>query len=291
VEFGGGWLDFRRFEDLNTVDRQHYPGFDAALRQAMFEEPVRFLLDVIQRDRSVLDLLEGRHTFVNAPLARHYGMPVPGGDDWVRVEDARPYGRGGLLPMAAFLTKNAPGLRTSPVKRGYWVVRRLLGERIPPPPAQVPDLPTDERKMGALTLRQVMARHRENAACAGCHARFDPMGLAFEGYGPVGELRTRDLAGRSIDARTAFPGGGEGTGVEGLRDYLRAHRRDEFLDNLCRKLLAFALGRTLIPSDDATVAEMRQRLGDTHRFTNLVETIVQSRQFLTRRAQDALAQR
>jgi Protein of unknown function (DUF1592)/Protein of unknown function (DUF1588)/Protein of unknown function (DUF1587)/Protein of unknown function (DUF1585)/Protein of unknown function (DUF1595) len=291
VEFGGGWLDFRRFEDLNTVDRQHYPAFDAALRQAMFEEPVRFLLDVIQRDRSVLELIDGRHTFVNAPLARHYGMPAPAGDAWVRIDDARPYGRGGLLPMAAFLTKNAPGLRTSPVKRGYWVVRRLLGERIPPPPAQVPELPTDERKMGALTLRQVMARHRENPACAGCHARFDPMGLAFEGYGPVGELRTRDLAGRPIDAQTAFPGGGEGTGVEGLRDYLRAHRQDEFLDNLCRKLLAYALGRTLVPSDDATVEEMRARLGDTHRFTNLVETIVQSRQFLTRRAQDALARR
>jgi cytochrome c553 len=291
VEFGGGWLDFRRFEDLNTVDRQHYPGFDAALRQAMFEEPVRFLLDVIQTDRSVLDLLDGHHTFVNAPLARHYGMPVPEGDAWVRVDDARPWGRGGLLPMAAFLTKNAPGLRTSPVKRGYWVVRRLLGEHIPPPPAQVPDLPTDERKMGTLTLREVMARHRENPACAGCHARFDPMGLAFEGYGPVGERRTRDLGGRPIDARASFPGGAEGTGIEGLRDYLRAHRQDEFADNLCRKLLSYALGRTLIPSDDATVDEMRARLGDTHRFTNLVEAIVTSRQFLTRKAQDALARR
>jgi hypothetical protein len=291
VEFGGGWLDFRRFEDLNTVDREHYPGFDAALRQAMFEEPARFLLDVIQEDRSVLDLIDGRHTFVNAPLARHYGMPAPPGDDWVRVDDARQYGRGGLLPMAAFLTKNAPGLRTSPVKRGYWVVRRLLGEHIPPPPAQVPELPTDERKTGALTLPQVMARHRDNPACAGCHARFDALGLAFEGYGPVGERRARDLAGRPVDARAVFPGGDEGAGIEGLRDYLRARRRGEFLANLCRKLLAYALGRTLVPSDDATVEELRARLGDTHRFTNLVEAIVLSPQFLTRRAPDALAQR
>jgi hypothetical protein len=145
--------------------------------------------------------------------------------------------------------------------------------------------------MGALTLREVMAQHRDNPACAGCHARFDPMGLSFEGYGPVGERRTRELAGRPIDARASFPGGVQGSGVEGLREYLRAHRQDEFLDNLCRKLLSYALGRTLIPSDDATVDEMRARLGDTHRFTNLVETIVQSRQFLTRKAQDAVARR
>ena len=292
VEFGGGWLDFRRFEELNTVDRERFPTFDARLRQAMFEEPVRFLLDVIQGDRPVLELLEGQHTFVNAPLARHYGMPVPAGDDWVRVGDARPYGRGGLLPMAVFLTKNAPGLRTSPVKRGYWVVRRLLGERIPPPPAQVPELPTDERKTGTLTLPQILAHHRESPACAGCHARFDSLGLAFEGYGPVGERRTRDLAGRPVEDRAVFPGGSAGAGITGLRSYLHEQRRPEFVDNLCRKLLAYALGRTLIPSDDATVAQMEARLdGGGQRFGVLVDTIVQSRQFLTKRAEVAVAQR
>ena len=162
VEFGGQWLDFRRFEEHNAVDRQRFPSFDDELRQAMFEEPVRFFLDVIRQDRSVLDFLHGRHTFVNAVLARHYGMPEPPGQQWVRVDDADRHQRGGILPMAVFLTQNAPGLRTSPVKRGYWVVRRLLGEHIPAPPAQVPDLPSDERKLGNLTLREVLARHREN---------------------------------------------------------------------------------------------------------------------------------
>ena len=126
TEFAGNWLDFRRFEEHNAVDRTRFPTFTNELRQAMFEEPVRYIVDIAQRDRSVLDLLYGTDTFVNLPLAKHYQMDVRprGADDWVQVEDADRYGRGGLLPMAVFLTKNAPGLRTSPVKRGYWVVRR-----------------------------------------------------------------------------------------------------------------------------------------------------------------------
>src|SRR5688572_29844437 len=107
VEFGGNWLDFRRFEEHNSVDRERFPTFDNDLRQAMFEEPVRFVDDVVGAYRSVLDFLYARHTFVNAPLAKHYGMPVPGGDGWIRVEDADRYQRGGLPPMAVFLTKNA----------------------------------------------------------------------------------------------------------------------------------------------------------------------------------------
>jgi len=148
----------------------------------MFEEPVRLLTDVFQKDRPVLDLVYGTDTFVNAPLAKHYGIPITGpsapatkpalsgveGDDWVHVTDANKYDRGGLLPMAAFLTKNAPGLRTSPVKRGNWVVKNVLGERISPPPPGVPQLPPDETKL-VLSLRDTMARHRSDPMCATCH--------------------------------------------------------------------------------------------------------------------------
>jgi hypothetical protein len=290
VEFGGQWLDFRRFEQHNAVSRERFPSFDDQLRQAMFEEPVRFFLDVIRRDRSVLDFVQGRHTFVNAVLARHYGMRAPAGEGWVRVDDADRHQRGGILPMAVFLTQNAPGLRTSPVKRGYWVVRRVLGEHIPAPPAQVPDLPSDERKLGNLTLPQLLARHRENKSCAACHARFDSYGLAFEGYGPIGEARTVDLGGRPVDARATYPDGSAGQGLEGLRDHLGARRQDDFLDNLCRKLLSYALGRGLILSDEATLAQLRARLaaGD-NRFGVLVESIAGSPQFLTRRGRDQIA--
>jgi hypothetical protein len=292
VEFAGQWLDFRRFEEHNAVDRERFPSFDSQLRQAMFEEPVRFFGDVVRDNRSVLDLLYGKHTFVNAPLARHYGMPEPRGNDWVRVDDAGRYQRGGLLPMAVFLTKNAPGLRTSPVKRGYWVVRRLLGEQIPAPPAQVPELPSDERKLGDLTLREMLAKHRDNEACAGCHARFDSFGVAFEGYGPVGEVRRVDLGGRAVETQVTFPGGQQGDGLAGLRDHLRAKRQDDFLDNLCRKLLSYALGRGLMLSDETTIQKMRARLAaDGQRFGGLVDTIVRSPQFLNRRGAEYSASR
>lgn len=286
TEFGANWLDVRRFEEHNAVDRERFPTFDDELRSAMFEEPIRFLIDLAARDGSVFELLEGDHTFVNPPLARNYGMPEPdgGADAWVRIDNASRYGRGGLLPMAVFLTKNAPGLRTSPVKRGYWVARRILDEHIPAPPPQVPELPADETKLGELTLRETLERHRADKACSGCHEKFDSFGLAFEGYGPVGELRTLDLGGKPVDARADFPGDVEGTGFEGLRSYLRDHRREQFVENLCRKLLAYALDRSLLPSDDRTIREMRSKLlAEGHRFGAMIDLIVTSPQFLNKR--------
>jgi hypothetical protein len=291
VEFGGNWLEFRRFDDISTVDLERYPTFTPELRQAMFEEPVRFLMDVFQRNRSVIDLLQARDTFVNPVLAKHYGMPgmAGGPNDWVRIADATPYERGGLLPMAAFLTKNAPGLRTSPVKRGYWVAKNVLGDRIAPPPPEVPELPTDEAKLD-LPLREMLAKHREDPSCSACHARFDALGLVFEGFDPVGDRRQKDLGGRPVDTRATFPGGSEGSGLAGLRQYLRDTRQEDFVDNLSRKLLAYALNRSLMVSDDPLIHAMEARLAaDGHRFENLIAAIVTSRQFLTKRGHEGLA--
>ena len=262
VEFGGNWLDFRDFMQIGTVDRERFPSFSDELKEAMFEEPVRFLLDVFRHNRSILDFVYARDTFVNPILARHYGMPLEGGDAsvWVRVPDADRYDRGGLLPMAAFLTKNAPGLRTSPVKRGYWVAKNLLGEQIPPPPPVVPELPADEAKMN-LPLRQMLEQHRANPSCAACHARFDSFGLAFETFDPVGRRRTHDLGGRTVDARATFPGGIEGEGLQGIRQYIRDHREKNFVRGFSSKLLAYALGRSLALSDDLLIQEIGRQAG------------------------------
>lgn len=286
TEFAGHWLDFRRFEEHNAVDRERFPNFDNDLREAMFQEPIHFMSDLVREDRSVLNLLYGDYTFVNAPLAKLYGIPGTFGDDaWHRVEHANQFERGGLLPMAVFLTANSPGLRTSPVKRGYWVVRRVLGERIPAPPPNVPTLPADEKALGELTLRETLAEHRKNPACAGCHARFDSFGLVFEGYGAIGERREKDFAGHAVDTRAEFPGKVNASGLTGLREYIQAHREKDFVDNLASKLLAYGLGRTLLLSDGPLLAETKTKLAaENNRFGALVETIVTSPQFRTKRA-------
>lgn len=288
-EFAGNWLDFRRFEEHNAVDRGRFPRFDDGLRSAMFEEPLRFFIDVVQHDRSVLDLIYADRTFVNETLASHYGIEgLSFSDkDWQQVDNASRYGRGGLLPMAVFLTKNAPGLRTSPVKRGYWVVRRLLGERIPAPPPNVPEIPNDESQLGELTLRETLAKHREHMSCAGCHDRIDSIGLVFEGFGPIGERRDVDLGGRKVDTAAVFPDGSSRNGIEDLRRYLKEQREADFIDNVSRKLLSYALGRSLQLSDEALLQTMRERSqADGYTFGSLVHAIVSSSPFLNKRGRE-----
>ena len=264
TEFGTNWLAVRRFEEYNSVDRERFPTFTNELRRAFFEEPVRFLTAVIREDRPVTDLLFGDYTYVNRPLASHYGMPPPEGaaDRWVRVDKASRYQRGGLLPMAVFLTQTSPGQRTSPVKRGYWIARNVLGQHIPAPPPDVPAIPSDEAELGNLTLAQTMARHRADPNCASCHATFDFFGLAFEGYGPVGERRERDLGGRTVQPTTEFPEA-SGSGVSGILDYVRKGRQQDFIDNLSRRLVSYALGRGVIISDRKLLEQMRRPCGAT----------------------------
>ncbi len=291
TEFTGNWLVFRQFETNNSVDRQRFPTFDDDLREAMFQEPIHFMQDTVMHDGSMLDLLYGNYTFVNPPLAKHYGMPAVAGDvnNWVRVDNADKYGRGGILPMAVFMTVNSPGLRTSPVKRGNWVVQKVLGIRVPPPPPVVPELPSDESKTD-LPIRAMLEQHHKNPFCAGCHQRFDSFGLVFEGYGPVGDARAKDLAGRPVDASATFPGGVDAVGVPGLQDYIREHRQDRYLENLSRKLLVYALNRSLQLSDESLVDKMTAALAsDGYRFRALVETIVTSPQFLNKRAPEMAA--
>lgn len=295
VEFGTRWLDIRDFSAIATVDRDRFPAFDDELRDAMFEEPVHLLLDVMQHDRPITDLLYGPDTFVNETLARHYDIPWdptpadPAAGGWRHVNRADRYGRGGLLPMAVFLTKHAPGLRTSPVKRGNWVVKNILGERVPAPPAVVPDLPGNEAELD-LPLRDMLARHRADPACASCHERFDSYGLVFENYGPIGQRRTTDLAGRPVQVDATFPDGTDHLGFDGLKAHIAREREQDFIDNFCGKLLAFALGRSLILSDNLLLHDLREKLAaQGHRFDVVLEAIVTSPQFLHKRGPDPVA--
>jgi hypothetical protein len=159
----------------------------------------------------------------------------------------------------------------------------VLGETIPPPPAAVPELPRDEAKLD-LPLRDLLARHRQDPTCASCHSRFDSLGIVFEGYGPIGEARTKDLAGRDVDPRATFPGGTEGSGVDGLKSYIHMYREGDFVDNLCRKMLIYGLGRSLLLSDEPTIEEMKTKLkANDYRINIVVESVVTSPQFLNKR--------
>jgi hypothetical protein len=288
LEFFGQWLQYGDFLTSESVNRQVFPDFDDALKQAMFEEPTRFATALIQNDHSVLELLRSDVTYVNKRLARHYGMPFQGADaEWERATGMLERGRGGFPGMAVFLTKNSQPARTSPVKRGFWVVHKLLGEHIPAPPPNVPVLPAKETDGKGKSIRELLALHTESAACARCHQRFDPVGLSMEGFDAIGKTRTKDLAGRPIDNLVRLPTGAAAHGVPEFSQYLIAERKREFTHTLCRKLLGFALGRSLELSDRTLMEKMQTVLEENdHRITCLFETVVMSPQFRNQRGKD-----
>ncbi|TXT22368.1 MAG: hypothetical protein FD138_3471 [Planctomycetota bacterium] len=213
LEFFGQWLNYRDFPKAEAVNRAVFPAFDDSLKQAMFEEPTRLATHLLQNDRPLTELLRSDTTFVNKRLAQHYGLPFADrSDEWQLVSGLHEKGRGGLLGMAVFLTKNSQPQRTSPVKRGFWVVHKLLGEHIPPPPPDVAVLPAKETDTDGKTIRQLLAIHTEDVKCARCHVRFDSIGLAMEGFDSIGRSRNKDLAGRAIDNAVQLPTGEQARG-------------------------------------------------------------------------------
>ena len=287
-EFFGQWLRYHDFLQQESVSREVFPAFDTALKQAMFEEPSRLTTHLILQDRRITDLLNGDVTLVNKRLAQHYGLPFTGADgEWTEVSGLHQQGRSGLLGMAVFLTKNSQPQRTSPVKRGFWVVHHLLGEHIPAPPADVVALPAKETDTNGKTIRQLLALHTEDVKCARCHVRFDAVGLSMEGFDAIGRARTKDLAGRAVDNLVPLPSGKVAHGVPEYSQYLAAERADEFTKTLGRKFLGYALGRSLQLSDQPLLETMQSRLKESdYRFGVLFETVVTSPQFRNQRCRD-----
>jgi Protein of unknown function (DUF1592)/Protein of unknown function (DUF1588)/Protein of unknown function (DUF1587)/Protein of unknown function (DUF1585)/Protein of unknown function (DUF1595)/Planctomycete cytochrome C len=287
-EFFGQWLGYRDFATRESVDRNAFPKFDDSLKAAMIEEPTRLIAAILRNDESISQLLNGDITYVNRSLAAHYGLPFRGtGDEWVRVGGLRKLGRSGLFGMPVVLARNSQPQRTSPVKRGFWVVHKLLGEHIPPPPPDVAVLPAKETDTNGKTIRELLASHVADARCAKCHQRFDSLGLAMEGFDPIGRARTKDLAGRPIDDRVRLPDGRETRGVPEFADHLAKHRLGDFTATLCRKFLGYALGRSLLLSDQPLLDRMRAELeSNGHRMSALFELVATSPQFRNQRCQD-----
>ncbi|MFP6767569.1 MAG: DUF1588 domain-containing protein, partial [Planctomycetaceae bacterium] len=211
-------------------------------------------------------------------LAGFYGIPGVKGKQWRRVDGLRQFGRGGILGLATTLAKQSGATRTSPILRGIWISEVLLGEKLPRPPKNVPQLADSIPK--GLTERQLIERHSSVASCAKCHARIDPFGFALENFDAIGRRREKDAGGLAIDTRTTLPDGTRIEGLTGLRNYLIKQRRNDFLRQFCRKLLGYSLGRQLQLSDRPLLDEMMTRLAKNgFRFSVAMETIVASRQF------------
>jgi hypothetical protein len=282
TEFACQWLHIADFDQLDEKSERHFPTF-LGLRGAMYEESVRFFTDLFQNDGSVLGILDADHTFLNGPLAEHYGIPrqpTDKADDWRRVDGIRRHGRGGILGQATTLAKQSGASRTSPTLRGNWISEVLLGERLPRPPKGIPQLPDDEAATDGLTVRQLVEKHANDAKCVVCHQRIDPLGFSLEAFDAIGRRREKDLGDRPIDTRAKAMDGKTFEGLEGLADYLLTTRRDAFLKQACRKLLGFALGRSTQLSDEILLNDMQSALASNgYRIGSAIDVIVKSRQF------------
>jgi Protein of unknown function (DUF1592)/Protein of unknown function (DUF1588)/Protein of unknown function (DUF1587)/Protein of unknown function (DUF1585)/Protein of unknown function (DUF1595)/Planctomycete cytochrome C len=288
TEFGCQWLDVRGFDTFNEKSEKVFPQF-AALRGAMYEESIRFFMDLFQRNGSVLEVLDADHTFVNEALARHYGIPNVKGPEWRRVDGIKSLGRGGILGMATLLSKQSGASRTSPILRGNWLVEMLLGDKLPKPPKSVPQLPESELDTHGLTMRQITERHRETASCAKCHDRIDPFGFALEGFDAIGRRRTKDLAGRPIDTKVQLKDGTQFADIAGLRDYVLGKRRYEFLHQFARKLLGYSLGRAVQLSDEPLLVEIQRSLAkNDYQIQSAIQTVIASPQFRLHRGLTSL---
>jgi hypothetical protein len=211
--FVGQWLNLRLLDNV-TPDPRAFPKFDADLKASMQRETELFATEIVQNDRSVLDFIEGRYTFVNARLARHYGMKDVWGEEFRRVDLAADERRTGVLTHASILTLTSNPGRTSPVKRGKWILDNILGQPPPDPPPDVPDLEATQKSQPDISLRRQLEIHRENAVCASCHKVMDQLGFGLENFDATGRWREED--GKfPIDASGELPSGGKVRGTAG----------------------------------------------------------------------------
>ncbi len=277
--FAAQWLHLRNL-DAVTPDMRLFPDFDDNLRQAFRQETELLFASMIREDRSVLDLIRTDSSFLNERLAKHYGIPHVYGSRFRRVSLDNSSHRGGLLRHGSILTVTSYATRTSPVLRGKWVLENLLGSPPPPPPGNVPAL--EENSVAAnLPVRERLARHRADEACASCHNLIDPVGFSLENFDAVGQWRDLE-EGEPVDTSGSLPGGAEFNGVAGLEQALLA-RPELFAQTLTEKLMTYALGRGVEYYDAPAVRKIvRDAREEDYRFSALILGIAESTPFQMR---------
>ncbi|MFN6107256.1 MAG: DUF1592 domain-containing protein [Planctomycetaceae bacterium] len=256
------WLGLERISSVSHL------AADDPLRGAMLEEPVAYFEDVLKHNRSVMDFLHSDYAVVNERLATHYGIPAVYGPQFRNVPITPQTHRGGLLTSAAIMTINSDGTDSHPLKRGVWMLKRILDDPPPPPPPNVPEVDLTDPEILKMTLKERIINHRNKPACYSCHSRIDPWGIAFENYDALGAYRTQ-IRNHPVDATSELFNRQTLAGIDGLKRYLLTDRQDQFARAMVHKLLAFALGRPLSFGDSADIdnltAQFRQRndgLGD-----------------------------
>ena len=281
--FGGQWLSFRALESVKP-DPVAFMAFDDYLRLSMRQETELFLQNLISADGNVLDLMNGKYSFLNEELARYYGISGVVGPEFRKVSLAGTP-RGGVLTQGSVLTTSSYATRTSVVLRGKWVLENFLNAPVPPPPPNIPAL--DEAKIGtSMSLRQQMEQHRSNSICASCHARMDPIGFGLENFDAIGRWRTQD--GKfPIDASGVLPDGKSFTGPEELKGILMENQA-AFTKCLTEKMLIYALGRGVETYDRPTVKAVASQIEkNNYKFSSLVLGIIESLPFQQRKGDRA----
>ena len=282
TNFASQWLYLRNLDSI-TPDLRLFPDFDDNLRQAFRTETELFFSSIKDEDRSVLDLLKADYTFLNERLARHYGVPHVYGSRFRRVQLSPGSHRGGLLRQGSILTVTSYATRTSPVIRGHWILKNLMSSEPPPPPADVPAL-KDNTVAANLSVRERLAEHRANAACASCHNLMDPVGFSLEHYDAVGRWRETEF-GKPVDATGGLPDGRKFSGVQGLEEGLLS-RPEIFVGTMAEKLFVYGLGRGLEYYDAPAIRKVvRESASDDYTFSSIIQSIVRSRPFQMRSSQ------
>lgn len=279
------WLGMQLLDYLK-VDDDAYPQFDSHLKEAMQEEPIRFFDHLLAGNRSILDFLHADYAIVNERLARHYRLAGVYGNHFRRVElentiddQTVEFHRGGLLPQAGLLAMNSDGKDSHPLKRGVWLLERILNDPPPPPPPAVPEIDLADPEIAKLTLKERIENHRNNAACMSCHAKIDPWGIAFENFDAIGSWRT-EIGGQEVDANSLLFNSQPLDGMGGLKRFLLVNRQDQFVRSITHKMMTYALGRPLTFADHAELQRLAIQLrkqGDG--LTDLVKLVVSSELF------------
>jgi len=272
------WLGLEALETV-IIDQKKFKGYDDIFKENIVKEPLAFFEEVLKKNSSIMDFLHSDYLMINEALARHYGIPEVYGQEFRKVTVGPESNRGGLLTTAAVMTMNSTGVDSNPLKRGIWLLERILHDPPPPPPPNVPEVDLTDPRILSMTQKERMADHRNQAACRSCHAKIDPWGIALENYDAIGSYRTK-IKDKPVDSTAVLYNRQKLNGVGSMKDYLLAKRQDQFARAMVHKLSSYALGRPMSFSDRGEIDKMTQELRESgDGLKDLVSIIIQSELF------------